>query len=111
MWYFFGAKKINISEVKRGAYELPQVLNAYVLPQSMLRIMSTLDHLDCVDYGYSGLWIQWIMGTLDHVDCVDYGYSGLWVLWTMWIVWIMDTVDYGYSELWIQWIVAVYYQI
>ena len=36
MWYFFGAKKINISEVKRGAYELPQVLNAYVLPQSTL---------------------------------------------------------------------------
>ena len=35
---FFGAKKINITEVKGGAYELPQVLNAYVLPQSTLSL-------------------------------------------------------------------------
>ena len=24
---------------------------------------------------------MWITGTLDHVDCVDYGYSGLCIQW------------------------------
>ena len=54
--------------------------------------------MDTVDYGYfgpCGLWMQRIMGTLDHVDCVDYG--------IIWILWIMDTVDYGYSGLWVLW--------
>ena len=47
-------------------------------------IMGNLHHVDCVDYGYtglwvSGLWIHWIMGTLEHVDydvSIYYGYFG-----------------------------------
>ena len=69
-----------------------------------------------VDYGYFGpcglCGIQWIMGTLDHVDCVHYGYREIW------IPWIMDTVDYGYFGpcglcglwvLWIMWIDTMHY--
>ena len=66
--------------------------------------MGTLNHVDCVDYGYSGLWrlcglwIQWIMYTVDCRDFVDY------VLWTMWI---MDTMDYSLQGLCIQWIAGI----
>ena len=34
--YFFQCKKLNIKIVKGGAYELPQVPTAHVLPQSTL---------------------------------------------------------------------------
>ena len=69
-------------------------------------ITGTLDHVDCVDYGYSGLWVLWIMWIMDTVDCGDstwimdicgllYQYSGLLRLCGLWIQWIMYTVDCG----------------
>ena len=82
-------------------------------------IMGTLDHVDCVDYGFSLLWricglrTQRNLGILYTVDCGDYVGYGNWTMWTIdrvdygyfapcalcGIMGILDHVDYGYSGL------------